>query len=92
MIFQTEKSMSELGDKITDADKTPVNDAIAKLKETIKGGDTDAIKADTEALQKAFYPIAEKIYKEQAAQGGTDGGATADGDGNVYGADFEDKT
>ena len=83
--------MSDLGDKITDADKAPVNEAIAKLKETVKGGDTEAIKADTEALQKAFYPIAEKIYKEQAAEGNA-GGATADGDGNVYGADFEDKT
>ena len=91
-IFQTEKSMTDLGDKITDADKAPVNDAIAKLKETIKGGDTEAIKADTEALQKAFYPIAEKIYAEQAqnAQGASDAGNA--GDGNVYGADFEDKT
>ena len=91
-IFQTEKSMADLGEKITDADKAPVNDAIAKLKETIKGGNTEAIKADTEALQKAFYPIAEKIYAEQAqnAQGGADAGNT--GDGNVYGADFEDKT
>ena len=65
---------------------------IDELKETIKGGDVEAIKADTEALQKAFYPIAEKIYKEQAAANGAQGGATADGDGNVYGADFEDKT
>ena len=78
--------------KITDADKAPVNDAIAKLKETVNGGDVEAIKADTEALQKAFYPIAEKIYKEQAASGQADGGAEAGGDGNVYGADFEDKT
>jgi molecular chaperone DnaK len=90
MIFQTEKSMEELGDKLTDADKAPVNDAIAKLKETVKGGDTEAIKADTEALQKAFYPIAEKIYKEQAAAQGA--GPEDAGDGNVYGADFEDKT
>ena len=92
-IFQTEKSMNDLGDKITDADKAPVNDAIAKLKETINGGNVEAIKADTEALQKAFYPIAEKIYKEQAeaqgAQGASDGAA---GDGNYYNADFEDKT
>jgi molecular chaperone DnaK len=92
-IFQTEKTMNELGDKITDSDKAPVNDAIAKLKETIKGGNIDAIKADTEALQKAFYPIAEKIYKEQAAQNGanTDGGAQG-ADGNYYDAGFEDKT
>ena len=92
-IFQIEKSMTELGDKITDADKAPVNEAIEKLKKTVEGGNVEAIKADTDALQKAFYPIAEKIYKEQAAQGqaGADGATQAD-DGNVYGADFEDKT
>ena len=92
-IFQIEKSISELGDKVTDADKEPVNAAIEKLKETMKGNDIDAIKADTEALEKAFYPIAEKIYKEQAAQGGAPGADAGQADdGNVYGADFEDKT
>ena len=95
-IFQMEKSMTELGDKITDEDKAPVNAAIEKLKETVKSGDTDAIKADTEALEKAFYPIAEKLYKEQQAAGGADGAAGGqagtDGDGNYYCADFEDKT
>jgi molecular chaperone DnaK len=93
MIFQIEKSMNDFGDKITDADKAPVNDAIAKLKETINGGNTDAIKADTEALEKAFYPIAEKVYKEQAAQGGNpaDGGAQDGGnDGTYYDANYED--
>ena len=75
------------------ATRSPVHDAIAKLKATISGGNIDAIKADTEALQKAFYPIAEKLYKEQAAQGGagTDGGAQG-ADGNYYDAGFEDKT
>ncbi len=93
MIFQTEKAMADLGDKITDADKAPVNDAIAKLRETVKGGDTEAIKADTEALQKAFYPIAEKIYKEQAeAQGAQGADGAQGGDGNYYDAGFEDKT
>ncbi len=93
-IFQTEKSMNELGDKITEEDKAPVNAAIEKLKETIKSGNTDAIKADTEALEKSFYPIAEKLYKAQAeAEGQANGaGAGTDGDGNFYGADFEDKT
>jgi molecular chaperone DnaK len=90
-IFQIEKSMADLGDKITDADKAPVNEAIEKLKKTIESGDVEAIKADTDALQKSFYPIAEKIYKDQQAQG-AQGGAQADGDGNVYGTDFEDKT
>jgi molecular chaperone DnaK len=93
MIFQTEKSMNELGDKITDADKAPVNDAIAALKKAIEGGNTETIKAETEALQKAFYPIAEKIYKEQQAQGGADmGGDAGASDGNIYDNDFEDKT
>ena len=93
-IFQTEKTLSELGDKVTDDDKAPVNAAIEKLRETIKGGDTAAIKADTEALEKAFYPIAEKLYKAQAeaqGQAGADG-AQDSGDGNYYNADFEDKT
>ena len=90
-IFQIEKSMNDLGDKITDADKAPVNAAIDKLKATISGGDTEAIKADTEALQKSFYPIAEKIYAEQAANGQAGPQGAAD-NGDVYGADFEDKT
>ena len=90
-IFQIEKSMNDLGDKITDADKAPVNAAIEKLKATISGGDTEAIKADTEALQKSFYPIAEKIYAEQAANGQA-GPQGATDNGDVYGADFEDKT
>ena len=93
MIFQIEKSMNDLGDKITDGEKAPVNAAIEKLKATISTGDTEAIKADTEALQKAFYPLAEKIYQQtQGAEGaaGADAGANAGGD--VYGADFEDKT
>ena len=94
-IFQTEKTLSDLGDKVSDSEKAPVNDAIAKLRETIKGGNTDAIKADTEALQKAFYPIAEKLYQAQAGQQGNPGAGadySAGGDQNYYDAGFEDKT
>ena len=87
MIFQCEKSLSELGDKVTEDEKAGVNAAIEKLKETVKGNDTEAIKADTEALQKAFYPLAEKLYRDAQAAGG----AAPEGDG-VYNADFEDKT
>ena len=91
-IFQIEKSLGELGDKVTDADKAPVNAAIEKLRETLKGNDVEAIKADTEALEKSFYPIAEKIYAAQAQAGaGAEAGST-DADGNYYSADFEDKT
>ena len=91
MIFQIEKSIADLGDKVTDADKAPVTAAIEKLKETLKGNDIEAIKADTEALQKAFYPIAEKIYAENQAAGGAPGADGGD-NGTVYGSEFEDKT
>ncbi len=97
MIFQAEKTLTDLGDKVTDAEKAPINEAINKLKETLKGNDTDAIKADTEALEKSFYAISEKLYKQQQAEGGAgatgadQGGATGN-DGNYYSADYEDKT
>ena len=96
LIFQSEKALADLGDKISDADKAPVNDAIAKLKETVKGTDYDAIKADTDALEKAFYAISEKLYAQsqaQGAEGGFDPNAQAGGDGQTYyNADYEDKT
>ncbi len=87
MIFQCEKTLGEIGDKVDEGMKAPVTAAIEKLKETVKTNDTEAIKADTEALQKAFYPLAEQLYK----QAGGDAGAADPGDG-VYNADFEDKT
>ncbi|MBQ8145822.1 MAG: molecular chaperone DnaK [Clostridia bacterium] len=93
MIFQCEKSLEELGDKVDAGDKASVQSAIDKLKETIKTNNTEAIKADTEALQKAFYPVAEKVYKQAGAQpneGGADGAQGADG--TYYNTDFEDKT
>ncbi len=69
LIYQSEKSMNEMGDKLTDADKAPITEQIEKLKETLKGNDSTAIKADTEELQKRFYKIAEKIYAQQQPQG-----------------------
>ena len=100
MIYQSEKTLDEIGNKVSDDEKAPVRSAIDKLKETVKSGTTDAIKADTEALQQAFYKISEKLYAQSGAQGaqgapGADGGAGAQGsgsDGTYYNADFEDKT
>ena len=97
MIYQSEKSLSNMGDKVSDSDKAPVREAIDKLKETIKSNDVDAIKADTEALEKAFYPIAEKMYAQQQGQPGADNGANGgtqqSSDGNTYySSDFEDKS
>ena len=99
LVYQSEKSLSEIGDKASDSDKASVQAAIDKLKESVKGNDIEAIKADTEALEKAFYPIAEKMYAQsgQAGAGADAGagqsGASQSGDGNTYySADFEDKS
>ena len=98
MIYQSEKSLADLGDKASDSDKATVQAAIDKLKETIKGDNTEAIKADTEALEKAFYPIAEKMYREEAAKNGganpnAGAGPEPGPDGNTYySSDFEDKS
>ena len=100
LIFQSEKTLGEIGDKVSDADKAPVKDAIEKLKATVAGGDTEAIKADTEALEKAFYAVSEKLYNQAGSAQGAQGfdanaGAGTDGqssDGTFYNADYEDKS
>ena len=104
MIFQSEKTLNDIGDKVSEDEKAPVKAAIEKLKETVKTGTTDQIKADTEALEKAFYAISEKLYGQQGgAQGanpgagsdpnaGAQGGQTNGSDGTYYNADYEDKT
>ncbi|MBQ9534301.1 MAG: Hsp70 family protein, partial [Clostridia bacterium] len=89
LVYQTEKSLSELGDKVTESEKAPITEQLEKLKETLKDGDTEAIKADSEELTKRFYSIAEKLYAQAAPQ---DGGAAApqqDENGNpVYDAEY----
>ncbi len=99
LIFQSEKTLGEIGDKVTEEDKAPVKEAIEKLRTTVAGGDTAAIKADTEALEKAFYALSEKLYKAQGDQGGAGPDMGADpnmggqqGGEGFYNADFEDKS
>ena len=96
MIFQCEKTLGELGDKIDAADKADVEAAIAKLKETVNGGNTEAIKADTEAVEKAFYKVSEKLYAQQAQGQGFDpnnmGGQNGAQDGQFYDASYEDNS
>lgn len=101
MIYQSEKTLDEIGDKVSEDEKAEVRSAIDKLKETVKSGSTDDIKADTDALQKAFYKISEKLYAQQQGQAGAGDaqdfggaqGADSGSDGNTYyNADFEDKT
>ena len=101
MIFQTEKTLGEIGDKIPESELGDVRNALQKLKETVKTDNTDAIKADTEALEQAFYKVSEKLYSQQqgganpdagAAGGGAAGGGSAGGDQTYYDPGFEDKT
>ena len=92
-VFQSKKAMEDAGDKLTDGDKAPVQAAITKLEETLKSGTTEAIKADTEALEKALYELSSKLDQQPGAQGGDQGGNPgAGGDDTVYDADFTDKT
>ena len=92
LVYQTEKSLNELGDKVTDAEKAPVNEQLNVLKEALKGDNIDAIKAAAEELTKRFYAIAEKLYKDAAPQGAEnvqgDAGQGANFD-NVQDADFK---
>ena len=105
LAFQCEKTLGELGDKIDAGEKAEVQSAVEKLRATIAGGDTEAIKADMEALEKSFYKISEKLYQQSGAgaDAGAGAGFTADpgagagaagegGDGTFYSADYEDKS
>ncbi len=73
MVYQTEKAMEDLKDKLEAGDKATLETALNKLKEALKGSDTAAIKAATEELSQAFYPITEKLYQQAAPQGGQPG-------------------
>ena len=94
MVYQSEKTLSEVGDKLPESEKTPIQAGIDKLKETLKGEDTDAIKAATEELTQLFYKMSEKLYQQQAPQGdagqaGAQGGPTGDQGGQYYDADYK---
>ena len=63
-VYQTEKTLNELGDKVDATDKAPVEEALGRLKTAIAANDYDAMKTETEAVQQAFYKISEKIYSQ----------------------------
>ena len=94
MVYQSEKTLSEVGDKLPESEKAPIQAGIDKLKETLKGEDTDAIKAATEELTQLFYKMSEKLYQQQAPHGdagqaGAQGGPTGDQGGQYYDADYK---
>ena len=86
MVYQTERTLEELGDKVDAAEKAEVESKLNELKETLKGSDTAAIKAATEALTQVFYKLSEKMYQQANPQGGQPG-ANPGCDPNCQGGD-----
>ncbi len=91
MVYTSEKTIADFGDKITEEEKSNIQKAVDELKEALKGTDIEAIKQKQEELQKAVYAVSEKIYKATAeAQGAPGAEGQPQGDPNVYEADFKD--
>ena len=98
MVYQTEKTLGEVGDKITEDEKKGIQDEVDKLKELLKAQpiDTEAVKKQTEEVQQKFYKVSEKLYAAaQAAQQAQqqNGSAASDNDkkdDNVVDADYTD--
>ena len=90
MVYQCEKTMNDMGDKLEESEKAAVQAKIDETKEALKGDDIEKIKAASEGLQQEIYKISEKVYKAAqeaaAAQGAAEGQPAADG--NVYDADY----
>ena len=90
VIYQTEKSLKDNADKITDEEKESVEAAINELKELMNGDDLEAIKQATEKVSESFYPIAQKMYQDTAeAQADNADGAAENDDDTVVDADYE---
>ncbi len=97
MVYQTEKILDEMGDKVDAGDKGSIDAALNKVKDALKGTDTQAIKNATEELKKAFYAVSEKLYAQQGGQnagpgpdmGGAGFGGGPTGGDNVVDADYE---
>ena len=103
LCYTAEKLVSDSGDKMQDSDKNEINTKVAALRETLKNGTVDQIKPGMDDLQKAVYAASEKLYQQQAPQGGQpgqqppyqggnpgDNGGNNGGDGNVYDADYKE--
>ncbi len=101
LVYQTEQTLSELGDKISADEKATVEGKLNTLKDALKGSDVSAIKSASDELQKAFYDISAKLYQQTNPQGnpgagydpnagGNAGGASDNGNGqDYYDADYE---
>jgi len=91
IIYQTEKTLNELGDKIDASERASIQTEVDNLKELNKGTDVAAIKAAIDKVQQAFYKVSEKLYQQANPQGaqGAQGGYSQPGDDGVVDADYE---
>ncbi len=97
LVYNCEKTMNELGDKISGEEKAKVETEIDSVKKALEGTDNEAIKQATEKLTQVFYELSEKLYKQANPNAGAEGtagagagstGPTQDENGNVYDADY----
>ena len=97
LVYQTEKNITEYGDKVSADEKTKIQDAVAALKKALEGTDAEAIESATQTLMTASHKLAEEMYKKAAASSGPQAGASATGgasetkpDEKVVDAEFEE--
>lgn len=88
LIYQAEKTMKDLGDKMTQAEKDEINKEIENVRKALEGTDVEAIKAASEKLSEAFYKVSTRLY-QQAAGSANPGGSQGTSQGNVYEADYK---
>jgi molecular chaperone DnaK len=94
MVYQTEQTLRDMGDKLDPSDKSEVESKLASLKSALTGTDSGAIKSATEELTQAFYKVSEKMYQQSGAAGaqgpGPDAGTYGQQGGNANGQDYYD--
>jgi len=88
LVYQSEKALKDIGDKVSDDEKSAVQTEIDKVKESLKGDNTEAIKAATEELSKKFYEISEKLYQQTQAEQQPEGGAEQAGEDKTVDAEY----
>ena len=86
LVYQTEKTLKELGDKVPASEKAAIEDAVAAVKRALESGDTDEIKAKTEALKQVSMKMGEELYKQNQAAGGATGQTGANPSENTKGS------
>ena len=91
LVYNSQKTLDDLGDKISGEEKAKVETEIEAVKKALESNNTETIKEATDKLTKVFYELSEKLYSQNPNAGATAeaAGATTDDNGNVYNADYK---